>query len=294
MIEVQLCPVCGANSFKDVFKAPYFRGDGEEFSIKECNSCNLWFTSPRPADDELGPYYETGEYISHNDKKEGLVDRLYHMVRNYSLKKKTALINRVNEGAGTLLDYGAGTGHFAGTAQKAGWTVEGIEPSEEARKVAKSTNGLQLKKPEEQVWRSGQYNVITLWHVLEHLPNLQTHIEQFANALKPGGAVIIAVPNHESADSKAYGNKWAALDVPLHLYHFKKKNIKELGSKFELELEEVINMPFDSFYVSLLSEKIKNGKGNYVRAFLNGLSSNLKGKTDKNQSSLIYVLRKGQ
>ncbi len=292
MIEVKNCPVCGANSFKEVYKAPYFRGNHELFLIQECNDCHLWLTSPRPGDDELGAYYETGEYISHNDKKEGVVDYLYHAVRNISLKRKLSLINEVNGKVGSLMDFGAGTGHFAGVAKNGGWSVTGVEPSEEARSVAKNANGLDLIDPEKMVWGDADFNVITLWHVLEHLPNLSDHMSRFARAVKPGGAIIIAVPNHESLDSKIYKESWAALDVPLHLYHFKKSNIAQLGDLHGLKLESTRNMPFDSFYVSLLSEKIKNGKQNFFKAFVNGLKSNLKGKSDKNQSSLIYILRK--
>ena len=292
MVEVKDCPGCGANSFNEVFKAPYFRGDGELFSIKECDACKFWLTSPRPADDELGSYYETGEYISHNDKKEGLVDQLYHAVRNISLKRKLALITKASGSIGALLDFGAGTGHFANVANIAGWKVTGVEPSAEARKVAKETNGLDLIGPEDMEWDAALYNVITLWHVLEHLPDLNGHLHKFENSLKPGGALIVAVPNHESLDSNIYKESWAALDVPLHLYHFKKQNIEQLGKKHGFILEVVKNMPFDSFYVSLLSEKVKNGKQNYVKAFINGIKSNLRGRSDKNQSSLIYILRK--
>lgn len=293
MIEVKNCPVCGANSFKEVYKAPYFRGDNELFTITECENCQLWVTNPRPADDELGGYYETEDYISHTDKKEGLIDHLYHIVRSFALKKKVALINKVNQKAGKLLDYGAGTGHFTSAAKRAGWQVTGVEPSEEARTVARESNGLEFYSPTSFDWGEGKFDVITLFHVLEHLPDLQNHVEKFARALSPNGALIIAVPNHESMDSELYKENWAALDVPLHLYHFKKKNIRMLGQQHGLKLEEVKNMPFDSFYVSLLSEKIATGKNGYLKAFLNGLKSNVKGIPDNNASSLIYILRKG-
>lgn len=292
MKTVTNCPICGASSFNEVFKAPYFRGDGELFKIQECNSCRLWFTSPRPEDHDLGAYYETGEYISHNNKKEGLMDYLYHGVRDYSLKKKLSLINKVNGNNGRLLDYGAGTGHFLKTAKANGWQVTGVEPSEEARNVAHNTHQLSLVSPEQFEANEGAYDVITLWHVLEHLPNLQEHISKFQKALNRGGALIIAVPNHESWDSQKYGKNWAALDVPLHLYHFKKRNIQQLAEMNNLKLERVKNMPFDSFYVSMLSEKIENEKSNLPRAFFRGLRSNLKGMPENNASSLIYVLRK--
>ena len=182
----------------------------------ECNSCKLWVTSPRPEDQDLGGYYETGEYISHNNKKEGITDVLYHWVRQYSLGKKVKLINRLVPGRGRLLDYGAGTGFFLEAARNNAWEVEGVEPSKEAREVARNENNLELKDPEVFEWNKS-YHAISLWHVLEHLPDLGKHMQNFSDNLEPGGCLIIAVPNHESADSKKYGANWAALDVPLHL-----------------------------------------------------------------------------
>ncbi len=292
MITVNECPLCGASSFKSVFKAPYFRGNQEMFQIQECENCQLWITNPRPSDDELGRYYDPENYISHSNKSEGLVDRLYHLVRNYSLKKKVALISSLQKEKGRLLDYGAGTGHFLKSAQDSGWQVEGVEPSPDARKVAMETNHVKLTAPEDFQWQEETFNAITLWHVLEHLPDLQEHMQKFSAALRRNAVLVIAVPNHESADSKMYGENWAALDVPLHLYHFKKKNIEKLAAQHGLEMIEVRNMPFDSFYVSMLSEKIVNGSTNYLRAFSRGLKSNLKGFSDKNASSLIYILKK--
>ncbi len=290
-MEVKDCPVCGAKSFKEVFKAPFFRGDGELFAIKECTSCAFWVTSPRPNDEDLGVYYEAGNYISHTSKKESLIDHLYVAVRNYSLKRKLSLINKVNKGVGDLLDYGAGTGHFLTVAKSAGWKTEGVEISGDARAVAEKENKLSLVSPEEFKW-SSTYDVVSMWHVLEHLPGLNEHLAKFSKALNKNGALVVAVPNHESYDAKVYGESWAALDVPLHLYHFKKNNVEKLALKHGLVMEAVHNMPFDSFYVSMLSEKVATGKGNIIRAFFRGWQSNRKGRKAKNMSSLIYILRK--
>lgn len=292
MIEVKSCPVCGASSFKEVFKAPYFRGDNELFAIQECNNCKFWITSPRPDDDELGKYYDSANYISHNNSSKSLMDKVYQVVRNYSLKKKVQLISRIDNGSKSLLDYGAGTGHFLLEAKKSGWNIEGVEISSDAREVAKKDNALSLNDPEQFNIEAERYSVITLWHVLEHLPNLNDHLESFFNGLQSGGKLVIAVPNHESSDSKHYGENWAALDVPLHLWHFKKSNIQALAKKHGFVFKEALNMPFDSFYVSLLSEKIGSSKGSPVKALSTGLKSNLKGKSDINMSSLIYILEK--
>ena len=292
MVEVKSCPVCGASSFKEVFKAPYFRGDGELFSIKECENCQFWVTSPRPENEDLGEYYDSVNYISHNNSSDSVMDKVYQMVRSYSLKKKVGLINAIDNGNKSLLDYGAGTGHFLLQAKQSGWEIGGVEISDDAREVALNDNGLELLTPSDFEVEEEKYSVITLWHVLEHLPDLNEHLGNFYKSLQRGGKLVIAVPNHESEDGKHYAERWAALDVPLHLWHFKKKNIKALAEKHGFVFCEVKNMPFDSFYVSLLSEKIGENKGGVVSAFMNGLRSNLKGKSDKNMSSLIYVLEK--
>lgn len=292
MIKEQHCPICAGTSFKTVREAPYFRGKKETFKIQECQDCGLWFTSPRPENEELGKYYETEDYVSHTDKKESLIDRVYHIVRHIAVKGKVDLLSQTSQ-KGKLLDYGAGTGFFLKAAQQKGWTAEGVEPSAEARKQAMLQHQLELKSPEEYHWDNpGHLDVITLWHVLEHLPDLKRHFANFYGVLKVGGKLIIAVPNHESYDAHKYGDQWAALDVPLHLYHFKKSNIQYLADHFNFKVKRIKNMPFDSFYVSMLSEKIAKGKINYVRAVWTGLISNLKAMRSKNASSLIYILEK--
>ena len=292
MIEVKSCPVCGASSFKEVFKAPYFRGDGEWFSIKECGECKFWVTSPRPDNEDLSKYYNPENYISHSNSNTSLMDKVYQIVRHYSLKKKVQLIGRINGGAGKLLDYGAGTGHFLLAAKNSSWQVQGVEVSQDARRVALEENGLELMSPENLDIKNSSFSVITLWHVLEHLPNLNDQFQKFNSCLEENGKLVIAVPNHESFDSMHYKHRWAALDVPLHLWHFKRSNMEALAKRHGFQMKEIINMPFDSFYVSLLSENIGGKKGNPVNAIMNGLRSNLKGNSDKNMSSLIYIMEK--
>lgn len=292
-MELKTCPICEGTTFSDVFKTAYFRGKPEDFLIQECSSCELWFTNPRPSDEELGAYYESEDYVSHTDKKETLIDKIYHIVRSKAVKSKVALIDKYAN-KGKLMDYGAGTGFFLNAAKSDGWEVFGAEPSEVARKNAQEVHGLDLLNPENIDWagKKGSLDCISLWHVLEHLSDLKGDFKKFSDSLKVGGHLFIAVPNHESYDAKYYGNKWAALDVPLHLYHFKKDNLRMLASQNGFEMTEIKNMPFDSYYVSMLSEKIKNGKGNLLTAFSTGFKSNRMAKGKQNASSLIYIMKK--
>lgn len=292
-MDLKNCPICDGSSFSDVFKTSYFRGKAEDFLIQECKDCELWFTNPRPNDLELGAYYESEDYVSHTDKKETLIDKIYHIVRSRAVKSKVSLIGKFGS-KGKLLDYGAGTGFFLNAAKTAGWEVSGAEPSDVARKNAKEVHGLDLMDPSNIDWeqKENSLDCISLWHVLEHLSDLKGDFQKFSRSLKKGGHLIIAVPNHESFDAEHYGNKWAALDVPLHLYHFKKDNLKMLAENFGFEMVDIKNMPFDSYYVSMLSEKIKTGKSNLLSAFITGFKSNQKAKGSQNASSLIYILKK--
>ncbi|KAA1247357.1 class I SAM-dependent methyltransferase [Aquimarina sp. RZ0] len=263
---------------------------GECFKLYHNASYDMLVTSPKPDLENLKKYYESEDYISHTDSKRSLFEKVYHMVKKYSLSKKVKLISQLNRGTGTLLDIGAGTGDFLVQAKKERWQVVGVEPNEQAKVLAKG-KGVTLKKDTSN-FETARFDVITLWHVLEHIPDLENQIVELKRLLKPGGHIVIAVPNYKSYDAKYYKSYWAAYDVPRHLWHFSKKSIKKLFDKEGICLEKVIPLKFDSFYVSLLSEKYKNGNMNFIKSFWIGCLSNSKAKTSKEYSSHIYVLKK--
>lgn len=287
------CPVCGGQSFTSARKPYYFRGKREDFNIDSCNKCGFWFTNPAPEGADLAAYYESDNYVSHTDGKGGLMDQVYGIVRKRAIKSKFNLVSNLNAPIKSLVDYGAGTGEFLKYAQAQNWDVKGFEPSDVARENA-SKKGLDLRDPQNrEELENGSVGVFTLWHVLEHIPDLNETLQYFHSRLATGGFLVLALPNHESADSEYYKSDWAALDVPLHLWHFCKGDIQNLAEKHGYSFKQVHNMPFDSFYVSLLSEKNKSGKQRPVQAFWQGLRSNIKGGSpERNMSSLIYVLEK--
>lgn len=293
MIEIKECPVCGATEQKTVRKAPFFRGEREWFTIASCQTCGFWFTSPRPELEKLGDYYEADNYVSHTDGGKSLFDQAYKMVRSYALKKKLGLVkNYAPIESNELVDYGAGSGAFLAYAQEKGIKVKGFEPSDIARKQAAKKGVTLLDPSERESMAVNSVGAFSLWHVLEHLPDLNESLQFFHSRLVDQGCLFLALPNHESHDAQHYGDFWAALDVPLHLWHFSKNDIEALAKKHSFRVEQVVNMPFDSFYVSLLSEKNKGG-GNPISGLWHGLISNLKGRGKaKNMSSLIYILRK--
>jgi 2-polyprenyl-3-methyl-5-hydroxy-6-metoxy-1,4-benzoquinol methylase len=261
----------------------------ETFELYYDQDLDLLITSPQPSPENLGRYYESNDYISHTDSKRSLFEKAYHFVKGIALKNKLNLINNCSSIKGNLLDIGAGTGDFLLTAKQNGWNTIGVEPSEKAKGIAIG-KGIQFSDSTEEL-ESNSFDVITMWHVLEHVPNLEIQIKELKRLVKPNGTIIIAVPNFKSYDANHYGKFWAAFDVPIHFWHFSKTAIKLLFEKEDIKLEKVLPMKFDSFYVSLLSEKYKNGKMNFVKAIWIGLVSNWKANWSLEYSSHIYVLK---
>ncbi|WP_242203311.1 class I SAM-dependent methyltransferase [Aestuariivivens insulae] len=265
---------------------------GETFQLMENTEYGFLETTPSPSAEQLPKYYKSEDYISHTDAKRNLFEKAYHFIRTIALKKKLNLINSYTGKSKTLLDVGCGTGDFLKVAQQNQWMVSGIEPNEQARGIANKKNNNSVYDTEQLYkFESNSFDVITLWHVLEHLPNLKDQITLLKKLLKPKGTLIVAVPNYKSFDATYYKNFWAAYDVPRHLWHFNKDSIRKLFTKQSMEVVKIKPMWFDAFYVSLLSEKYKTGKMNFVRGFWFGLRSNLKAIITKEASSLIYVIK---
>jgi len=267
----------------------------ETFNLFLDEETDLLITLPRPSNQDLPGYYESEDYISHTDSKASLMDRVYQMIKNYSIKKKLKMLNGIKNEKGLILDIGCGTGDFLSACEKEGWSINGIEPNEKARQMAKGkiSNGELVSDDIHSFLEShrGQFDVISMWHVLEHVPNLMEYIDQLKLLLKPTGCLVIAVPNFKSYDAVHYKENWAAYDVPRHLWHFSENAIQNLFDRFNFKVVKTLPMVFDSFYVSLLSEKYKTGKSNLLSAFRIGLVSNLKAKSSKQYSSLIYLIK---
>jgi 2-polyprenyl-3-methyl-5-hydroxy-6-metoxy-1,4-benzoquinol methylase len=267
---------------KDYFKTK------EPFTLFEDTEKEMLLTQPVPKD--LTSYYDNTNYISHTDQPKTLTDRLYFLVKKITLQNKRKLIQQLSVPHKKLLDIGAGTGDFLNIMIKNDWEVSGIEPNSKARNLAAKKN-IYLQENLES-FDDNNFSVITLWHVLEHLPNLNESIKTITSLLANQGYLIIAVPNYKSFDAQHYKEYWAAYDTPRHLYHFSTKSISILFEPLGFQLLEIKPMIFDAFYVALLSEKYKTGKTRYLTAFLIGLLSNIKGLRSHEYSSHIYILKK--
>ncbi len=294
-MTITSCPICDSSDLVPVLDVKDYTVSKESFPISKCNNCTLRFTQNAPGEKEIGRYYKSEDYISHTNTSKGLVNSLYQRVRKKTLKKKRKLIESVTGiSKGHILDIGSGTGAFVNEMKQQGWDSTGLEPDDDARKVAKIQYNVELGEMSEfSKFSPEKFDAITLWHVLEHVHELDPYLQQLSKLLKDTGRIFIAVPNYTSKDASVYKEFWAGYDVPRHLWHFSPAAMKVLLEKNGLIIEKYKPMWYDSFYISMLSSKYKNGKTNLVAAFFNGLSSNLNALANvKRCSSVIYVVKK--
>jgi SAM-dependent methyltransferase len=295
MIHHDFCPVCLNTDTSGFLKCKDHFISKETFEIFRCNKCGFVFTQDHPEESEAGRYYESEDYISHSDSKKGITDRAYQLVRRLMLKTKKKIIRRITGlSAGTILDIGCGTGHFLNSMKEAGWNTKGIEINERARIYAQSRFNLEVLTPEKIVTLAAGINdCITLWHVLEHFHEPNKIMEEIFRLLKPDGVCIIALPNNHSFDSKFYGKEWAAYDVPRHLWHFNPNTFSLFAMRNKFKLMEMKTLPFDVFYISILSEKFRGVKLPFMNGAFRGLIFSLRCFFKRSgSSSMIYILRK--
>ena len=300
IINITNCPICNSSKTSKVFDAVDHFSTRETFPTNDCKSCGFRFTNNFPSEDSIGRYYDSPDYISHSDSKAGLINRLYHFFRKQMLKKKVNLVSKYvaprQKDNIRLLDIGSGTGYFLNAAKEKGYTVTGIEKDTNAREQAITNFGLDIKD-EQSLWNieNESFDVITLWHVLEHMENLNEVVAKIKSILKPDGVVIIALPNHNSHDAKKYKGYWAAYDIPRHLWHFTPDTVEKLLGKHQFNIIKQKTMPLDAFYISMLSEKYR-GSGSlmqYIKAIVVGTVGYLRSLSDiNNSSSVIYIAKK--
>jgi SAM-dependent methyltransferase len=289
------CPVCNSEQTRFALKVKDHSVSGEYFDVFECPRCSLRFTKDAPASEKIGVYYESEDYISHSNTRKGIVNGLYHTVRSHTLATKYRLIEKsTGLKLGHHLDIGAGTGAFVQFMNKHEWKSAGIEPDKKARELAQVYHKTKLLPAEAfEAVLPESFDAISMWHVLEHVHDLYPYLRQIKNILKARGMVFIAVPNYTSYDGMKYGAHWAAYDVPRHLYHFSPESMKWLLKNAGFQLTEEVPMWWDSFYISLLSEKYAGRHSPMLKGFFSGVLSNMKARTDRERcSSLIYVAKK--
>ena len=293
METVKFCPICGSNKASLALHAEDYTVSHERYSIRQCEECGFLFTSPRPTPERLGEYYLSEDYISHAEKATSLKDHIYHRVRRRAIRSKHRLIAKYHE-SGRALDMGCGTGDFLAFLNSRGYAAQGIEVSPKARKAAVD-KGVRVSPTLADLPANAEFNVITMWHALEHMPDPRNTLTQLFKRCSKGGLLVIAVPDNESWDCSHYGSHWAAWDVPRHLSHFRRKDIHRLLTEVGFIPSEPKNMWFDAPYVSMLSEQYRGrrSKGALWIGVLFGMWSNLVAiATNRPTSSTLYLAQK--
>lgn len=288
------CPLCNSEKIYKHRSVRDFSISGETFEIYICSECGFQFTQNHPAESEIGPYYQSEDYISHSDTSKGFINTVYHWVRSIMLNKKYKLISRETKG-NKLLDIGCGTGYFPNFMKKKNYKVSGVEKEEEAREFAKNTFNIPVISPEDflQADNTEQYDIITLWHVLEHIENWNEYLKAIHNKLDTKGILLIALPNHWSFDASFYKEYWAGYDVPRHLWHFNPETLAMLMKQHNFNVRKLKKLPFDSFYNALLSEKYRKNALALPSGFVIGFFAFLKSMFNiRKASSVIYICEK--
>ncbi len=287
MEKLYNCPICSNQELRTYLDVTDHFGTKEVFNLDICSKCNTLLTNPRPGENEIIKYYKSNSYISHGDKVNPIFNFIYKQIQKRNLRYKKELIEKYTLDK-NLLDYGCGTGTFLAYMSKMEWQTIGVEPDDTAKQIAIS-KGLNIKELTEI---DSRFDCITLFHVLEHVHQLNNTLEELIAKLNRNGILILAVPNFNSHDASHYNSFWAGYDVPRHLYHFSQKSIFTIAENFGLNIVATHPMKFDSYYVSLLSEKYQKGENTIINAIINGYRSNKKALNTKEYSSLIYILSK--
>ena len=287
------CPVCNHKEYSKLLTVKDFTVSSENFEVVECTSCGFRFTAHPPAPDQIGRYYQSDAYISHTDSKKGLFNTIYQLIRKQAVASKRKLVARFSQRqTGHLLDYGCGTGAFLVEMKSAGWQVQGMEPDPGAASRAAELTASVIRNPDQLASLPEKaFDVVTMWHVLEHVHDLHGTLDHVKRILKQDGILIVAVPNHTSFDARHYAADWAAYDVPRHLHHFSPDSLSKLMQLHSMKVKAIKPMWYDAFYVSLLSEKYKTGSMRLIPAVFTGIISNINAMFKKGVcSSQIYII----
>lgn len=262
----------------------------QEFQLHVTEPHHYLATYPIPDTSILSEYYDHPDYHSHNEDQNNFTSRVFHGIKTINTKYKIHIVkNNVTE-RNSILDYGCGTGYFLQNIKKKFENIQGIEPNPQAKQLAQKRS-IPVVSARENT-NGTPYSCITLWHVLEHIPDLDTTLQWLHSHLTEQGTLFIAVPNHASYDACYYKTHWAGWDVPRHLWHFTKPTLTSLLEEHHFRVIKFLPLPFDAFYVSLLSERYQNNSHPMLQAILRGFISNAYSLTTRQPSSFIAVVKK--
>ena len=289
------CPVCNSDNQAEYLKT-YDRFDNSRqklFTIVKCQNCNFVFVNPRPNSQNLGKFYEVKGYdpFLSTEQKFSIRDKFYMFLRNFNLSQKYSKISKLKPEPGKILDIGCATGEFLQKFREPNWQCTGVEVVEDARNKAKSKN-IAVYPSVDTLPQDSKFDIITMWHVLEHVHNLQDSVKKIESLLKKDGFLIIAVPNIDSFDAGKYGKNWIALDTPRHLYHFSTTTISKLMEHHNLQLIKKHSIILDILYNNLMSKNLsQTGFLKFSIILLKSLIRSYLGSKN-NSSTLVYYFQK--
>ncbi len=257
---------------------------GEKFKVYMDQNNIIGRTHPIPKKEEMDKYYESEDYYPHSLKKKNLLTFLYAISRKYMHLKRLIWMRSYLKNNTRVLDYGCGSGDFVKYLRSKSIDAYGYEPRHNFCEHDFLTN--------EKIWKNKKYDIIILWHVLEHIHNPFVLIQSLKKRLNKKGKFFIAIPNFKSFDSKHYGKYWAGYDTPRHLWHFSRKSIHLIAKKNRFSIFKEKGLHLDSIYVSYLSEKHKRKHFPLLFGVVIGFVSILNSLFTKESSSFLFVLKK--
>ena len=278
-MELINCPVCDSNDSSLYIKLKdRFKTNNETFSLVQCK-CAFVYLSPRPNENTISKFYKNNDYSPHAE-----TSLFYKIAQKISFRWKLKIISKysINYNKPFILDYGSGKGEFADYLIKKSFDIDKYDPifTDKSTKMYSDSN--QINK---------QYNIITLWHSLEHVHRLNQTLDKIYQLLSDKGVLLIAVPNINASEKQYFRDKWVAYDAPRHLYHFSSETMLKFLNKHGLEMIELKPIYQDTFYNTYLSLSskyflIKLIKTCYISiiSFLKILFSN-----KQKSSSLLYI-----
>lgn len=294
--NISTCPVCGSLDieFSHYLTVPDWLVSKENFELQQCAECSFVFTSNAPSQETAGPYYESEEYVEHTDTKKGLIYGVYHQARKLMLKFKLSTIKNFNRG-NKILDIGSGSGYFINFMKQNGYDVSGVEISEKAVALCKEKFNINVNSPLDFLAKKlpTDFDIISMWHVFEHVYNFEEYFEIIYNSLKADGKVFVALPNPDCFEAKYYKEYWNGFDTPRHLWHFSPRTFRKFAENRGFKLIAMRRLPLDPFFNAMVSNSYQSGFKFLPYTFLIGLISFINGLLNQNKaSSLIYVLQK--
>jgi len=291
---ISQCPVCDHSSFKHYLNVPDWLVSKEPFELKQCEQCHFVFTANAPSEKEVGPYYNSEEYVEHSDTSSGLIYSIYHIARRAMLRFKYIKIKRLHTGK-KLLDVGSGSGYFLNFMKKKGYDVTGVEISEKAVALCEKNFGIKAHSPSEFLEEKldANYDIISLWHVFEHVYSYNAYFDLFSKSLNDNGYLILALPNCGSPDAKMNQSYWNGYDTPRHLWHFTPKTIEMFAHKRGFKIIQKHRMPLDPFFNVMVSDSYKDKFTFLPITLLKGLYSYIASLLNiEKSSSIIYIFQK--